>query len=292
MSVVKHAFLIAAHHQFEILMKTLRILDDKDVDFYIHIDKKCKVFPKDELIRCCGESNIEFVEPIFVNWGGDSQIECTLRLLNAAVPKKYDYYHYISGVDMPIKPKEEILDYFESNGEQQYINFGGKRAEEQYIDRLRYHSFFQDSGHQHLYMADKLIRFIERKLGVDRTKKSPSTVFQYGSNWFSITHDFAEYVVKKNDWIKKVFSNTRCGDELFIQTLVINSPYRDQLPNNAFDGSYTSCLRYIDFSRGNPYVFTMDDYDDLTGSLYLFARKFDLSKDAEIVDAIFKYCTE
>lgn len=64
---MRHAFLIAAHHQFEILMKTLKILDDRDVDFYIHIDKKCKVFPKDKLIRCCGESNIEFVEPISVN---------------------------------------------------------------------------------------------------------------------------------------------------------------------------------------------------------------------------------
>lgn len=212
--------------------------------------------------------------------------------MNVAVPKKYDYYHYISGVDMPIKTKEEILDYFSSNDVQQYINFGGKRAEEQYFDRLRYHSFFQDTGHHQLYRVDKVIRFIERRLGIDRTKKSPSTVFQYGSNWFSITHDFAEYVVGKTGWIKAVFSNTRCGDELFIQTLVINSPYGDQLTDNAFDGSYTSCLRYVDFQRGNPYVFTIDDYDDLISSPYLFARKFDLSKDAEIVDAIYKHCIE
>ena len=73
---------------------------------------------------------------------------------------------------------------------------------------------------------------------------------------------------------------------------MINSPYRDQLTDNAFDGSYTSCLRYVDFQRGNPYVFTIDDYDDLISSPYLFARKFDLSKDAEIVDAIYKHCIE
>ena len=87
---------------------------------------------------------------------------------------------------MPIKTKEEILDYFSSNDVQQYINFGGKRAEEQYIDRLRYHSFFQDTGHHQLYRVDKVIRFIERRLGIDRTKKSPSTVFQYGSSNCSV----------------------------------------------------------------------------------------------------------
>lgn len=36
----KHAFLIIAHNEFDILEKTIRLLDDKDNDIYLHIDKK------------------------------------------------------------------------------------------------------------------------------------------------------------------------------------------------------------------------------------------------------------
>ena len=40
----KHAYLIIAHNNFEILEKTLKILDDEKNDFYIHVDKKVKNF--------------------------------------------------------------------------------------------------------------------------------------------------------------------------------------------------------------------------------------------------------
>lgn len=127
-------------------------------------------------------------------------------------------------------------------------------------------------------------------LHFDRTRKSGATEFQYGTNWFSITHGFAKYVIEKKEWIKMTFRNTRCGDELFIQTLVVNSPYRDQLTEIAFEDNYMSCLRFIDWKRGKPYVFRLENYDELIESPYLFARKFDEKVDVEIINAIFQYC--
>ena len=44
-SIMKHAFLVSAHHQFEILGKMISLLDDENCDFYIHIDKKTKENP-------------------------------------------------------------------------------------------------------------------------------------------------------------------------------------------------------------------------------------------------------
>lgn len=40
----KHAYLIMAHNEFDILEKQLRLLDDYRNDIYIHIDKKVKQF--------------------------------------------------------------------------------------------------------------------------------------------------------------------------------------------------------------------------------------------------------
>lgn len=67
---MKHAFLVAAHHQFGILEKMLRIMDDESVDFFIHIDKKSTEFPEEKLRAACKKSKITFIERSSVYWGG------------------------------------------------------------------------------------------------------------------------------------------------------------------------------------------------------------------------------
>ena len=67
---MRHAFMIAAHHQFEILLKTLQILDDYCVDFYIHIDSKSKTFPKDEIVSACHKSKMFFIDRMTKNFKG------------------------------------------------------------------------------------------------------------------------------------------------------------------------------------------------------------------------------
>lgn len=101
----KHAYLIIAHNEYEILKKLIKVLDDERNDIYIHIDKKSKSFKKlkTELVSCY--SNIFFTKRINVTWGGDSQIKCELLLLEEAFKIGYEYYHLISGVDFPNKPK-------------------------------------------------------------------------------------------------------------------------------------------------------------------------------------------
>ncbi|RRK09135.1 glycosyl transferase, partial [Lactiplantibacillus garii] len=38
----KHAYLITAHHQFTLLCRLIKMIDDERNDIYIHIDKKAK----------------------------------------------------------------------------------------------------------------------------------------------------------------------------------------------------------------------------------------------------------
>ena len=54
------------------------------------------------------------------------------------------------------------------------------------------------------------------------------------------------------------------------------------------NNEYDSNLRHVDWNRGNPYVFRKEDFNELMNSDKLFARKFDESKDVEIVNMIYE----
>lgn len=128
--------------------------------------------------------------------------------------------------------------------------------------------------------VQKLIRVNRKKSRIE---------LQKGANWFSITHELAKYVVKKREWIEEFFKNTANPDELFLQTLIINSYFKDNLYCKKFDNTYDSCKRFIDWERGNPYVWREIDFDLLIKSDFLFARKFDYLKSPNIVNEIFSY---
>ena len=96
-----------------------------------------------------------------------------------------------------------------------------------------------------------------------------------GAQWFSITDNMAKYVVDNFRIIKKQMRFSFFTDEIFLQTLAMMSPYRDKVQNNN--------LRFIDWQKGNPYVFRLEDYNRLMNSGFLFARKFDNNIDNKII---------
>ncbi len=294
----KHAYLVMAHHQFEILEKTLQMLDDSRNDFFIHIDKKAKNFDRKLLESKVRKSKIFFVDRMKVNWGGYSQIACELLLLKAAVSEGcYDYYHLISGVDLPIKPKEKILAFFDENRGTEFISFteAGKQMKNDSLERIsHYHLFFDSPFQRNGFIFRQLERVsmaIQSVLHINRLKHA-EIQYAKGANWFSITDALAHDILEKEEWIRRNFRYSRCGDELFLQTLVYNSKFLSEtyfMKQHMELDDYHAVLRLIDWQRGEPYVWRMEDYDQLITSDYLFARKFDLDTDNIVVDAIFKH---
>ena len=122
---------------------------------------------------------------------------------------------------------------------------------------------------------------------VDRAKKY-NVVFYKGANWFSITDALTQYIIEKKDWIKEVFRYARCGDEMFLQTLVMNSKFKNSLIKNNFCDNYSTIQYCIDWHRGSPYVFKKEDVSLLIDSNMCFARKFDMNIDDQIVALIKK----
>lgn len=221
-------------------------------------------------------------------------VRCELLLLKAAMDQgEYSYFHLISGVDLPLKNVDTIYNFFQTHSGTEFIHFCTDEFSESeaVADRARLYYFLQEwagRGPNFLAYVQKVGLIIQKILGVDRRKKLRKPV-ACGSQWFSITKALAKYVLEHEPWIIEHFSNTLIPDEMFLQTLVAETPFADKLYMPDARGDYRSCLRYVDWNRGNPYVFRREDFDDLINSPYLFARKFDLNEDVQIVEKIYNH---
>lgn len=97
-------------------------------------------------------------------------------------------------------------------------------------------------------------------------------VLAKGPQWFSISDSLCEHLLGREKVILERFRHTFCPDEIFLQTEVVNSCFKDRMFDSA--DQFRSCMREIDWERGNPYVWRDGDTAELKRSDRLFARKF------------------
>lgn len=116
-----HAYLIIAHNNFEQLQLLINLLDDDRNDIFIHIDKKVKELP----LLTTNKSKLFILDKrIDVRWGDVSQLETEIILFETAIKHNhYEYYHLISGVDLPIKPNDYIHNFFNINKGKEFVGF-------------------------------------------------------------------------------------------------------------------------------------------------------------------------
>lgn len=278
-----------AHNSLEQLIQLLSLLDDERNDIFLHIDIKIGVINLEQFKQCLRYSNLYFIKRRSVTWGGDSQILLELDLIEAAISKRdYDYLHLMSGVDLPIKSREYIFSFFEQHKGKEFVMIDRRNDNTIAVSRCNRHFFFQNiirrEGKGIFVVIRNLILKIEKAISYSRKNKELKANLHKGPNWFSITGKFAKYVLSQKRWIIRNFKYTICADEVFLQTVIWMSPYRDQIYQNP-ELKYTN-LRITDWQRGNPYVWQNDDWDFLLHSPYLFARKFDTVVNTYIYDQI------
>lgn len=116
--------------------------------------------------------------------------------------------------------------------------------------------------------------------------RSDACVYQKGDNWFSIGDAFARHVLSKKQWVEETFRNSYCCDEVFLQTILWNSPFKDNVYRQNGEDNWDGIQRLIDWKRGNPYCFRYGDLEQLKESPLMFARKFDCSIDGRIVEEV------
>lgn len=294
--IMEHAYLILAHHNFDTLAMLFRLLDAPNNNLYLHVDAKAKDFNEEDLRSVLKFSKLTMLPRQVVYWGGYSQIEATLNLVEYALKDGFDYCHSITGVDLPLKTQSEIDRFFTEHAGYEFINFRPERYDYAEYKCAYYHPFVEtkyNRKYKFVRLADHAVAMLQKTLGLKRS----DTKFYQGSAYFSISEDCAKYVISKKDEIRKNYRYTVGADEAYLQTIIMSSPFKDKLYR--FEEKYYGNAMLVDWDRSenrnnSPHTFRISDYDSLVGvdEGILFARKFDENIDSEIVHKMFHYVNE
>ncbi len=282
---MKIAYLILCHKNPKQVATLIRKLNSEDVDFYVHVDKKSTSFILPEqknVFRISSEDSID------IKWGTNSIVRATLLIVGLALYSnvQYDYFCLLSGQDLPIKSNTEIQRYLELNSGYNFIDIAKrdflqhrkfcKRNELYYPSWMFDRSFFCKSLKK-IYIC--VSGGYKKTFSLFKRKKSAEINFAFGSQWWCLTRECLRWIfdyLEKNKDIVCFFDNALTPDECVFQTAFINSPFSDTSKGN---------LTFLlwDSNENNPRVLTKEDYHILKSSEKLFARKFDVDKDEDII---------
>lgn len=110
----------------------------------------------------------------------------------------------------------------------------------------------------------------------------------YGSSWFSITDEFAKFVVSEEKKIKEMYEKfTFIPEESIMQTILMASTFRQTLFEEEWIDHKLNRqnLRGIIWTgKTSPETITLELVDRVMNSHNLFARKFDINNCPEAVN--------
>lgn len=281
---------IICHQLNNPLIHLIRQLSKSDKTLILlHIDEKCNIEPF--LNEFSSNSKVKFIyNRINVNWGSYSQIEATLELLKESLKYDYKYFSLLSGVDILIKNVFELENFLENSGKD-YI---GGVINKKYDFRVKYkypNFYFSKDKPNHI----KLLCFICRglqKIGFLKQKLENFPQLYYGANWFTLRKNTIDHVLKyleNNEFYSRAFYHSFCGDELFFQTIIFNSPFKNEIYGVEIIDFGEKVLRYIDWKSGPEYpkILIESDYQKMKNSGLFFARKIDVNTPLDILEKNF-----
>ena len=270
------AYLVSAYKLPEQLVRLLRRLHTDRSHFVVHVDRKTDRRVYDEMVGGARELGcVDFVSRHVCHWGGFGHVRATIKGIDhldaEGIP--FDYAVLLTGQDYPIRAPGEIERYLENANGRSFIGYwpvphagwSGRGGQ----DRLeRWHLVWR----RHLHLTAPLVR-----------RRVPGGLTPWGgSPYWCLSRQVVDHVrslLSASPELVRFFEHVWIPDELFFQTIVLNSPLRDSVVNDN--------LRYIDWSRSPaPAILGRLDLDEITSSGKLFARKFDTEVDAGILDLL------
>jgi hypothetical protein len=278
---IRIAYIISAYKLPEQLARLIRTLQNKASSFFVHVDKKADA----SVFNCLAAelenfSNVYFVKRHTCDWGGFGHVEATLEsmhtLLRLGTP--FDYVVLLTGQDYPIKPPSYIASFLASQDGRCFVDyFPLPHADWQNggLDRVQF---------WHVRVRNNHLRIPPASIPLPRRRPPRGMKLFGGSSYWCLTRECTEYInayIGGHPEFVRFFSYVDVPDELFFQTLMLNSPLRDAIINDD--------LRYIRWTEpdyGSPAILTEADFADLVTSPKLFARKFDVTVDPNVLDMI------
>ncbi|MEO2075955.1 MAG: beta-1,6-N-acetylglucosaminyltransferase [Bacillus sp. (in: firmicutes)] len=283
------AYLILSHKNPEQIIQLIHQLDAEDVCFIIHFDLNGRPADYHKLLLTFeGKENVHLISNRHrCYWGDFSLVSATLECITYAFHYKikFDYAILLSGQDFPIKKNEEIKTFLIENNGKEFIDAFQKPNSiwlNEGMKRLEYFHFNKFIRNNISYKKKVFLLITSLLMKFKIKRKLPTFEFYGGSQWWGLSKEFLEYVmnyIENNKKTVSFFKYVHVPDEIFFQTIINNSPFKDKVTHN---------LTYVDWDKEEkPAVFRTKDFNDLSNIKdKLFARKFDIKIDKEIFDKI------
>lgn len=272
------AILITAYKNYFHLEELVDFFDES-YNIYIHIDKKSKITGSEEA-KLLSKGNVKFISRQYkINWGGINHLKSILLLAKRALDdKENDYFHLITGHDYPIKKVGYISEFYSSNKKKDFMEYNSlpyAAWDKGGMNRLSRYNFYDViDGRRGIgrYLI-KGIAKIQKIVGFKRKFYSGFPDLYGGSTYWSLRRQSLEYVfdyMNNNPRFFDRFKYSFCSEEIFFQTILVNSPLKKDIVNDH--------KRFIVWEKRNgnfPANLDDTDYRDIAGSDALFARKFE-----------------
>jgi hypothetical protein len=285
---MQKAYLILAHKYPSQLYRLYRALNDEYSAFFIHIDRKADITKFQRLIV---DQDVQWVDRVEANWGEFSLVEAVLNLLNAAKDsgKVFDRIILLSGQDYPIKSNETINEYLRQSGQSNFIEYHALPAHEKWKPNgglYRVNKYFLGLRFRQRYTA-KAFNFLAM-LFPQLERRIPDGMKPYaGSMWWIIDDYSMRYIldyVKNNPEYTAFHKKTFAPDEVFFHMILLNAT--DEKVRERIVNDDKRFIKWKDIESAHPEQLEEKDLEDIRRSDALFARKFDITEDDEILNLI------
>ncbi len=278
--------MILAHKDLEQVVKLCEKISPY-FEIYIHIDKS--TFINNEIKTELTNMNVHWWSVYNVKWGSYNIVLATVMLMKEALKDDQNsYFHLISGQDWPLQDPLTIFNNF-VNDQNIYMDyFKAKntfKAGENLIWWVKYYFNYNQINRRSLFgkIYHRLILLIQRMIRIDKLKKNhlDSDAIYAGQEWVDIPRDALSYAIKEfdsNKAIQRVFETSFCSDEMWLQTILCNSNFKDRINKDIH--------RYINWTEKNgsyPAILDEEDFDKIKNGDYWWGRKISMPISNELI---------
>jgi Core-2/I-Branching enzyme len=275
------AYIISAYKYPGQLIRLVNRLNTATASFFVHIDKQTDDALYCEIVKGLSHlSNVHFLKRHKCPWGGFGHVAATLEGIAEIITTdtRFDYSILLTGQDYPIKLNSHINAFFEEHQGKLFLEFFPLP-----------HDAWQNRGMDrieawHWRVFNRHICFSPgRNFPIKRQFPKGFRPFG-GSSYWCLPRECIEYLyclTTQNQALVNFFKHVDVPDELVFQTIILNSRFEQMVVNDN--------LRHIEWKElhaGSPSILDKSDFEKLVVSPKLFARKFDVTVDAEVLDLI------
>lgn len=296
---MKIAYIVLAHKYPEQLLRLISTLNTDDVAFFLHIDKKVDNTIYHQIFTLLKDfPNVYFIKRYKSAWASFELIKATIEGIKSIVETGtyFDYVVHLSGQDYLIKSNEQIANFSQENKGREFLEYfplpctkwkggGLRRVEYWHIRWNDIHFCIPEKREFKSHIASFLYSVLILLLPLPKKRNFFESFPLYGGSFYwCLTGECVKWIdnfVKQNTNFVNRFNYTYCGDEIFYQTLILNSPFKDKIINDD--------LRYKEWGDVNalhPNNLEKKDFEKIRESDKLLARKFDMTIDPDILDMI------